>query len=78
VYAIPAKLGTKPEFGRATPLFTISTAARAAIHSVLGFDVSPDGQRFLIPAVTSQDSPSIVVMQNWEAALPQKGSKTLP
>ena len=78
VYAVPAKLSPKPEFGPATPLFTISTEARAAIHSVLGFDVSPDGQRFLIPAVTSQDGPSLVVMQNWEAALPQNRSKTIP
>jgi len=34
-------------FGRKysrTPLFSISTEARAAIHSVLGFDVSPDGR----------------------------------
>ena len=78
VYAVPAKLSPKPEFGPATPLFTISTEARAAIHSVLGFDVSPDGQRFLIPAVTSQDGPSLVVMQNWETALPQNRPKTIP
>jgi len=78
VYGVPAKLSPKPEFGPATPLFTISTEARAAIHSVPGFDVSPDGQRFLIPVVTSQDGPSLVVMQNWEAALPQNRSKTIP
>ena len=78
VYAVPAKLSPKPEFGPATPLFTISTEARAAIHLVLGFDVSPDGQRFLIPVVTSLDGPSLVVMQNWEAALPQIRPKTTP
>ncbi len=72
VYAVPAKLAPKPEFGPAAPLFTISTEARAAIHSVPGFDVAPDGQRFLIPAVTSQQGPTLVVIQNWEAALPQK------
>lgn len=78
VYAVTAKLYPKPEFGPATPLFAISTEARAAIHSVLGFDVSPDGQRFLIPAVSSQDGPSLVVIQNWEAALPHNRSKTTP
>ena len=78
VHAVPTKLGPKPEFGPATPLFTISTEARAAIHSVLGFDVSPDGKRFLIPAVSSQEGPSLVVMQNWEAALPQNQPKTVP
>jgi len=70
VFAVPVKLSSKPEFGPATPLFTISTEARAAIHVTPGFDVSLDGQRFLIPVVSSQDGPSIVVMQNWEAALP--------
>lgn len=78
VSAIPAKLSPKPEFGPAMPLFTISAEARAAIHSLLGFDVSPDGQRFLIPAVTSQEGPSLVVMQNWEAALRQKKPKSAP
>jgi hypothetical protein len=72
VQAVPVKLSPKPEFGPATPLFTISTEARAAIHSVVGFDVSADGQRFVIPIVTSAEGPSIVVVQNWEALLPHK------
>jgi DNA-binding winged helix-turn-helix (wHTH) protein len=72
VYGVPAKLSPKPEFGPATPLFTIAPEARAAIHSVLAFDVSPDGQRFLIPVVNSQPGPALVVMQNWEASLPQR------
>ena len=72
IQAVPVKLSPKPEFGPATPLFTISTEARAAIHSIVGFDVSADGQRFVIPMVTSADGPSIVVVQNWEALLPKK------
>jgi Tol biopolymer transport system component len=72
VQAVPVKLSPKREFGPATPLFTISTEARAAIHSVVGFDVSADGQRFVIPIVTSAEGPSIVVVQNWEALLPHK------
>lgn len=72
VQAVSVKLSPKPEFGTATPLFTISTEARAAIHSLVGFDVSADGQRFVIPAVTSAEGPSIVVIQNWEALLPRK------
>jgi Tol biopolymer transport system component len=75
VYAVPARLHPKPEFGPAMPLFTIPTEARAAIHSVPGFDVSPDGKRFLIPVVSSREGPALVVMQNWEAALP---SRTAP
>src|SRR5207248_10398730 len=65
VQAVPVMLSPKPHFGRPRPLFTISTEARAAIHSVLGFDVSADGQRFVVPVVTSAEGPSIVVVQNW-------------
>ena len=72
VQAIPVRLSPKPDFGAATALFQISTEARAAIHSVLGFDVSADGNRFVIPVVTSAAGPSIVVVQNWEALLPHK------
>ena len=64
VQAVPVRLSPKPEFGPATALFTITTEARASIHSVLGFDVSADGNRFIIPVVTSQEGPSIVVIQN--------------
>ena len=70
VYAVPLRLplGAAPAFGKAEPLFAISTEARAAVHAVMGFDVSADGQRFLIPVVdTAKDAPAIVVVQNWDA-----------
>ena len=53
-------------------LFTISTEARAAIHSILGFDVSADGQKFVILVVSSAEGPTIVVVQNWEKLLSLK------
>ncbi|HEY1215779.1 MAG TPA: hypothetical protein VGE93_19275, partial [Bryobacteraceae bacterium] len=68
VQAVSVRLAPTPKFGPATPLFTISTEARAAIHSVLGFDVSRDGQQFVI--VRSRETPSLVVTQNWEVLLP--------
>ena len=71
VQAVPVRLSPKPEFGPTTALFTITTEARAAIHSVLGFDVSADGMRFIIPVVTRPESPSLVVIQNWEVLLPR-------
>ena len=67
VQAVPVRLSERPEFGAATALFTISTEARAVIHSVLGFDVSADGSRFVI--VKAAESPSLVVVQNWQALL---------
>jgi trehalose-6-phosphate synthase len=58
-----------------SPLFTISTEARAAMHSNVGFDVSADGQRLLVPIVTSQEKSEIVVIQNWEAAAQKSRGK---
>lgn len=66
VHAMPVVLGERPRFGEPKALFTISAAARAAIHAIIGFDVSPDGRRFVIPVVTSLEDPPIVVVQNWE------------
>ena len=71
VRAVPVKLGAHPEFGPAVALFTISTEARAAFHSLPGFDVSADGSRFVVPIVSAAEGPSIVVIQNWEGLLRQ-------
>ena len=71
VRAVPVKWRPQPEFGQAETLFTISTEARAAIHSLPGFDLSHDGSRFLVPVVSAAEGPSIVVVQNWEGLLTQ-------
>jgi Tol biopolymer transport system component/DNA-binding winged helix-turn-helix (wHTH) protein len=68
LYAVPVTLFPKLKFGEPAQLFTISTEARAAVHSMVGFDVSVDGQRLLVPIVTSTEKSEIVVIQNWEAA----------
>jgi eukaryotic-like serine/threonine-protein kinase len=69
VYAAPIVLSPLPNIGEAVSLFAISLEARSALHSPMGFDVSTDGQRFLIPIVSSPEKSEIVVMQNWEAAI---------
>ncbi len=69
VYAVPVRLGSNVEVGAASALFSISTEARAAIHSMLGFDVSADSSRFLVPTVTAKEDPAIVVVQDWEKLL---------
>ncbi len=73
VYAVPVRLGRALAIGVPSGLFTISTEARAAVHAVLGFDVSADGSRFVIPVVSSPEKPSLVVIQNWESALTHNG-----
>ena len=75
LYVVPIMLSLKPKIGEPAPLFSISLEARAAIHGVLGFDVSADGQRLLVPVVTSSEKSEIVVMQNWEAALQRNRGK---
>jgi eukaryotic-like serine/threonine-protein kinase len=75
LYAVPISLSQRPKTGDPASLFAIDTEARAAIHSLSGFDVSPDGQHFLVPIVTSAERSAIVVMQNWEAAVQQNLGK---
>lgn len=71
VYAVPVKWGNKPSFGQATALFSISAEARATGPGRLSFDVSPDGERFLIAKVTAGAKPSLVVVRNWESLRPR-------
>jgi Tol biopolymer transport system component/DNA-binding winged helix-turn-helix (wHTH) protein len=72
IYAVPVTLAAKPEIGAAVPLFPIGMEARAAIHGSDGFDVSADGQQFLVPVITSSEKSEIVVIQNWEAQTRRK------
>jgi len=75
LYAVPITLSPKLKIAAPVPLFTISTEARAALHSQVGFDVSADGQRLLVPIVTSSEKSEIVVIQNWEAAAQRNRGK---
>lgn len=76
VHAVPMQLSPKPVFGAAKELFTIGTDARGNLHSVPGFDVSADGQRFVIPVVSADaEGPVMVVVQNWEAGLRNRSAQ---
>jgi Tol biopolymer transport system component/DNA-binding winged helix-turn-helix (wHTH) protein len=75
LYAVPITLSPELKIGKPVDLFTISTEARAALHSRIGFDVAPDGQLFLVPIVTSSEKSEIVVIQNWEVALQRSSGK---
>jgi eukaryotic-like serine/threonine-protein kinase len=68
VYAVAITLGAgRVRAGQPEPLFTIDAEARAAIHSVVSFDVSADGSRFVIPSMTPGESSALVVLQDWES-----------
>jgi len=68
VYAVPLAFGAgRVRAGQPEPLFIIDAEARAAIHSVVSFDVSADGSRFVIPSMTPGESSALVVLQDWES-----------
>ena len=68
VYAVPIGYqGGKVHAGQPKPLFTIDAEARAAIQSIVSFDVSLDGSRFVIPSMTPGESSALVVPQDWES-----------
>jgi Tol biopolymer transport system component/DNA-binding winged helix-turn-helix (wHTH) protein len=70
VHAVPlAFSGGIVRVGKEEPLFTIDTEARAAIHSVVAFDVSPDGRRFVIPSMAPGEGSTLVVLQDWESLI---------
>jgi len=68
IYGVPIAWSPKPDLGKPVPLFSVNTDTRVAVHGVEGFDVSDDGQSFLVPMATSTEKSEIVVIQNWEAA----------
>jgi len=70
VYAVPLAF-TRAEVraGKPEALFTIQPEAYATIHSVVTFDVSPDGSRFVIPSITPGESSALVVVQDWESQI---------
>jgi eukaryotic-like serine/threonine-protein kinase len=74
LYAVPIGLSPTLKIGTPVPLFAISLEARAAVHAQTGFDVSADGQRLLIPVVTSAQQSEIIVIQHWEEML-RRGEK---
>ncbi|MEO8372415.1 MAG: winged helix-turn-helix domain-containing protein [Candidatus Solibacter sp.] len=53
--------------GTPEPLFAIDAEARATNHSVVSFDVSADGSRFVIPSMTPGESSALVVLHDWES-----------
>jgi eukaryotic-like serine/threonine-protein kinase len=68
VYAVPLAFRQGAAHpGKPEALFTIDAEANSTLHGVVSFDVSADGSRFVIPSVTPGESPSLVVLQDWES-----------
>ncbi len=62
------KLTGEPEFGPPSVLFKMPLSFRPMALSVSGFDVSPDGRKFLVLAGKPVSDPLHVIL-NWQATL---------
>ena len=54
------------EFGEPKPLFRIAGAPQYGTTRDFQFDVSPDGQRFIMPTTGSVPPPPFTVIENWQ------------
>jgi Tol biopolymer transport system component len=70
VMAVPVD-GSGAEFrvGKAEPLFPINVFAGPRISS--GFEIAPDGKRFLVNSAGDVEAPRVVLISNWTSALSQ-------
>ncbi|MET0621066.1 MAG: protein kinase [Thermoanaerobaculia bacterium] len=68
VMAVPVD-GSGAEFhvGKAEPLFPINVFVGPRISS--GFEVAPDGKRFLVNSAGDVEAPRVVLISNWTSAL---------
>jgi len=68
IMAVTVTPGTETEFGPPAALFQLPTSYRTLAPIMLGFEVSPDGQQFLVPVRKAVGAPLQVVV-NWQAGL---------
>jgi Tol biopolymer transport system component len=64
IYAAPLK--GPLEFGDPKPLFRITGPSQYGTPRDFQFDVSPDGQRFIMPNTGSAPPPPFTVIENWQ------------
>ena len=64
--------GDSIEVGHQTPHFTFHPSLRVYRQGMIGFDVSPDGQKFLLVVASDEDSRPLTPLQNWPALIAAK------
>ena len=64
---------TEPEFDVGTPTLVFKKALERGIYGTLSYDISPDGQQFLMIERDSEKAPNqLNVVLNWGAELQRK------
>ena len=69
VMAVPVELGSTFKAGVPERLFILRTETASRIMHYTGYDVSPDGQRFLVSVPVDLASSRVTVVLNWQSAL---------
>lgn len=60
------------ELGRPTPLFSFRPSLRIFRQGMIGYDVTPDGKKFLINAAADENTRPLTLVVNWDAELKKK------
>ncbi len=68
IFAVGITSGTDLEFGVPAALFRLPASARLGATSAFSYDVSPDGQKFLLANRDAASAPLHVIV-NWQATL---------
>jgi Tol biopolymer transport system component len=63
--AVPVRAGATIEFGQPKALFKFFSSQRGTPTQKPQYDVTADGQRFIVSSVPRRDDPSIQVVLNW-------------
>ena len=67
--AVDVKVGPTFEAGVARPLFQTRHRERITVADLFSYDVSTDGQRFLVNTDVEVTSPPLTVVPHWTAEL---------
>jgi eukaryotic-like serine/threonine-protein kinase len=68
VMAVDVEPGTDGTFGPPAALFRLATSYRSLVPVAMSFEVSPHGDRFLVPVRKAVGAP-LQVRVNWQTAL---------
>jgi Tol biopolymer transport system component len=72
--AVPVRSLQPLEFGQPVKLFQFASPSRGRPAGNAPYDVTADGQRFIINAVVRQSDPSVQVVLNWPALIAEKAA----
>jgi len=64
--------GDSVEVGHPVRLFSFRPSVRIYRLGMIGYDVSPDGKRFLLDVAADENNRPLTVLQNWTSLLPAR------